>query len=108
MVSNEKYGSEILIAHEQQTHLGNDLLWKGVIVQKFGDIQENIYRDKQYSNSQNGTVWARRVVEFFHKHFENIWDGRNVRLNKKTEGKSERKEISEKLQEIDQKGFYVP
>ena len=83
-------------------------MWKGIIAQKFGDIQEQVYRDNKFDNSHNGTTWARRIVKFFLIQFENIWEDRNRRLHKDHEGTRARTDFSEILIAIDNSEFYVP
>ena len=52
--------------------------------------------------------WARRIVTFFLLNFENVWEDRNRRFKNDREEERTRKEISEKLEAIDNRVFFVP
>lgn len=108
MLENDDFRDEIKIAIAQQQQLGDDLLWQGLLIQKFGDIQESFYRHHKYDNTWNGTYWSRQVVKFFIVTFEQLWKNRNDRIFKTNRGMKEKKEITEKLEAIERKEFFLP
>lgn len=76
------YDRELEKALHQQKMIGFQQIWKGIMTQKFGDIQENVYRsgeakDAIYSDNGKktqltGTFWARRIVKIFLTYFEHV------------------------------------
>ena len=68
-------------AYAQQKLIGTKIIWRGLISQKFGDMQETTYRSFGYGHEFSGTAWARKIVGQFLKYFELIWEERNQRIH---------------------------
>ena len=89
-----------------------------MITQKFGDIQESVYRqgdakdaiydDGKTKTQLTGTFWARRIVKMFLTYFEQVWFLRNEREHKLGIGVEEKKKIQTYLGKIEDGTYYVP
>ena len=82
--SEGKYQQEIKKAYEAQQRLGKSALWKGLLIQKLGDIQESVYRDTHSPKEKTGTRWSRLAVKLLHSHFESLWKQRSELYHGKT------------------------
>lgn len=78
MVSDteSQYKEELSKEYKKQK-FGNKMIWKGLIVQVFEDIQEDVYRQQKAPEFRSGTMWARMLVATTHKFFEEFWEMRN-------------------------------
>lgn len=54
---NEEYYVQLREAYRQQKNIIITMIWRGIICQKMGDIQESTYRRWKMGNERNGTVW---------------------------------------------------
>ena len=43
-------------AFRQQQKLGRQILWRGMMTQAFGDLQERTYRERNFAKECNGTA----------------------------------------------------
>lgn len=78
--TNKEYYFHLSQAYQQQQVIGLHMIWRGILSQRFGDIQENTYRVHQFDHKFNGTTWARTVARIFLTHFENLWEKRKSLL----------------------------
>ena len=106
--SQDQYSGALRTAHRKQKQLGEYMIWKGILIQTFGDVQEQIYRSKNLPKERNGTVWARRIVEAFQSFFETIWKLRNERVHGKTGIEKERESLRVRIRDLLQKKFFIP
>ena len=98
--TNETYYHAIKTAYQQQKAIGIHMIWRGIITQKLGDIQEDTYRRGKFDRSFTGTNWARMVVNLFLTHFENLWEKRNSLLPNNLKLVGEREYLQEKIDTI--------
>ena len=49
-----KYGEQIERAKQEQSRLGSEMVWRGVFTQKWGDVQEQYYRDNKEKKELTG------------------------------------------------------
>ena len=80
---SEDFHRQLRSAYRQQCDIGINMMWRGIISQKFGDIQEATYRRWEMDDKFNGTVWSRMIVTQFVLYFENLLQERNKMINKK-------------------------
>lgn len=50
-----RYKNDLKILYEQQTQIGRWIIWRGIIPQKYDDIQDNTYRSHGF-NVQTGEI----------------------------------------------------
>ena len=62
----------------QQEQIGQNMIWRGLLTQKFGDIQEATYRLHGFPKEKTGTSWARMIVG----RFEIVWEELSSTIHK--------------------------
>lgn len=80
VTKNDQFFHEMTTAYRQQQQIGFNMIWRALLSQKFGCIQETTYRIRGYDYHFTGTSWARMVVFQIIKFFEIVWKERNKRI----------------------------
>ena len=96
---DDKYGISLKAAYRQQKLIGVRKIWCGLITQKLGDIQEDTYRRWKLEQNWTGTSWARMVVRFILKFFEELWEERNNKVHPTAEN-SQREYLQNKIKKF--------
>ena len=72
-----QYQNQIECAIREQDRLGEDAVWRGVITQKWGDIQEQFYRDNKEKKELTGDRWTKTLITAVFEFFEIEWKKNN-------------------------------
>ena len=73
-----------------------------------GDIMEDIYRRREDSQKLNGTSWARQVVNYLWTFFEMSWKGRNDKKFQLENGKREKDQIKNLIEDLKVRTRFIP